>query len=172
MLRALPAARLLICNRLDNDAACVDRCLALFSHFGLRGRVDVINMSDNFGSPLDFYQHVDIALHAEPSGTVLESCRALWMGVPVIVLAGGYHAARLGASLLDAAGHTEWLAESPEEMVEIALNLGADLHALADLRGRLRDEVEGSALADVEGFARCLEDAYRNMWRTWCKDRR
>ncbi len=172
VLRALPAARLLICNRFDQDATCVDRCLELFSHFGLRDRVDVINMSDNFGSAVDFYQHVDIALHAEPSGTVVESCRALWMGVPVIALAGGHHAARLGASLLDAAGHTEWLAESPEEMVEIALKLGVDLGALADLRRRLRDEVEGSALADVEGFARCLEDTYRDMWRTWCKDRR
>ena len=171
VLRALPDARLLICNRLDQDPACVERCLELFSHFGLRGRVDVVNMAENFGSPLDFYRHVDIALHAAPCGTIVEACRALWMGVPVIALAGGHHAARLGASLLDAAGHGEWLAESPQELAEIALRLGADLGALADLRGRLRDEVEGWALADVEGFTRCLEDAYRAMWRTWCSDR-
>ncbi len=172
LLRALPGARLLICNRYDQDRGCVERCLELFSHFGLRGRVDVVDMAENFGSPVDFYHHVDIALDAAPCGTLVEACRALWMGVPVIALAGDHQAARLGASLLDAAGRGEWLAESPEEMVEIALRLGADLGALADLRGRLRDEVEGSALADVEGFTRCLEDAYRAMWRSWCKDGR
>ena len=102
---------------------------------------------------------------------MVEDCRALWMGVPVIALAGGHLAGRLGASLLHAAGHPDWLAQSAEEMVEIALRLGADLRALADLRGRLRTEVEGSALADVEGFTRCLEDAYRAMWRTWCSER-
>jgi predicted O-linked N-acetylglucosamine transferase (SPINDLY family) len=168
VLRALPGARLLICNRFDQDPACVERCLELFSHFGLRGRVDVVNMADNFSSALDFYQHVDIALSAAPCGTVVEDCRALWMGVPVIALPGGHHAARLAASLLDAAGHPEWLAQGPEEMAETARGLGADLAALADLRGRLRDEVEGSALADVAGFTRCLEDAYRAMWRNWC----
>ena len=55
-------------------------------------------------------------------------------------------------------------------MAEIALGLGTDLGALADLRGRLRAEVEGSALADVTGFTRCLEDAYRAMWRIWCAE--
>lgn len=170
-LRALPDARLLICNRLDQDPACVERCLELFSHLGLRGRVDVVNMADNFASPLDFYQHVDVALHAAPCGTVVEACRALWMGVPVIALAGGHHAERLGASLLDAAGRPDWLAQSTEEIAEIALGLGADLGALAELRGRLRAEVEGSPLGDVAGFTRCLEDAYRAMWRSWCKER-
>ena len=62
------------------------------------------------------------------------------------------------------------MAESPDKLVDIALGLGADLGALADLRGRLRDEVEGSALADVEDFTRTLEDAYRTMWRTWCQN--
>ncbi len=172
VLGALPGARLLICNQFDQDQDCVERCLELFSHFGLRGRVDVVGMAENFASALDFYQHVDIALHGAPCGTVVEACRALWMGVPVIALAGDHHAARLGASLLHAAGHDEWLAEGPEEIVKIALGLGADLGALADLRGRLRDEVQGSALSDVEGFTRCLEDAYRDMWRTWCEDAR
>jgi predicted O-linked N-acetylglucosamine transferase (SPINDLY family) len=171
VLRALPGSRLLICNRFDQDTACVERCLELFSHLGLRGRTDVLNMADNFRSEIEFYQHVDIALDASPHGAVVESCRALWMGVPVISLARGHHAARLGASLLDAAGQPDWLAQSPEALAKIALRLGSDLEALADLRRRLRDEVEGSALADVTGFTHCLEDAYRAMWRSWCKDR-
>jgi hypothetical protein len=169
-LRALPGARLLICNRLDQDQASVDRCLELFSHLGLRDRVDVVNMADNFRSGFEFYQHVDVALETSPSGAAVEACRALWMGVPVITLAGGHHAARLGASLLDAAGHPEWVAESPDDLAAIAARLGADLEGLTGLRARLRDEVGGSALADVAGFTECLEDAYRAMWRAWCAE--
>ncbi len=168
-LGALPGARLLICNRFDQDQAGIDRCLELFSHLGLRDRVDVVNMADNFRSGFEFYQHVDIALDAAPNGAVVEACRALWMGVPVIVLAGGHHAARLGASLLNAAGHRDWVAERPDDLAAIALRLGTDREGLAELRARLRDEIEHSALVDVAGFTECLEDAYRAMWRAWCK---
>ncbi|MDH3918204.1 MAG: hypothetical protein OEU25_08475 [Rhodospirillales bacterium] len=169
-LGVLPGARLLICNRFDQDQAGIDRCLELFSHLGLRDRVDVVNMVDNFRSGFEFYQHVDIALDTAPNGAVVEACRALWMGVPVIALAGGHHAARLGASLLDAAGHADWAAESPDDLAAIALRLGADRGALDGLRTRLRDEVAQSALADVAGFTECLEDAYRAMWRAWCAE--
>jgi predicted O-linked N-acetylglucosamine transferase (SPINDLY family) len=167
-LRAVPGARLLICNRLDQDQAGIDRCLELFAHLGLRDRVDAVNMADNFRSGFEFYQHVDVALETSPSGAVVEACRALWMGVPVITLAGGHHAARLGASLLHAAGHPEWVAESADDLTAIAARLGTDLEALADLRARLRDELGRSALADVAGLTECLEDAYRAMWRNWC----
>jgi predicted O-linked N-acetylglucosamine transferase (SPINDLY family) len=92
------------------------------------------------------------------------------MGVPVITLAGGHHAARLGASLLDAAGHPEWVAEGPDDLAAIAARLGTDLKGLAALRARLRDDVRRSALADVAGFTECLEDAYRAMWRAWCAE--
>ncbi len=170
-LGALPGSRLLICNRFDQDQAGIDRCLELFAHLGLRDRVDVVNMADNFRSGLEFYQHVDIALDAAPNGGVVEACRALWMGVPVIALAGGHHAARLGASLLDAAGHPDWAAESPDDVAAIALRLGADLESLAGLRARLRDEIARSALADVASFTDCLEDVYRAMWRKWCEGR-
>lgn len=169
-LGALPGSRLLICNRFDQDQAGIDRCLELFAHLGRRDRVDVVNMADNFRSGFEFYQHVDVALHAAPGGAVVEACRALWMGVPVIALAGGHHAARLGASLLDAAGHPEWVAEGPDDLAEIAAQLGADLARLADLRARLRDEVGRSALTDVAGFTECLEDAYRAMWQAWCAE--
>ncbi len=167
-LDALGGARLLICNRFDQDQAGIDRCLELFAHLGLRDRVDVVNMADNFRSEFEFYQHVDIALDALPAGAAVEACRALWMGVPVIASTGGHHAARLGASLLDAAGRPEWLAESPDDLADIARRLGTDLESLSGLRARLRDDMARSALADVAGFTACLEDAYRQMWRKYC----
>jgi predicted O-linked N-acetylglucosamine transferase (SPINDLY family) len=135
---------------------------------GLRDQVDIVNMADNFASPFEFYQHVDLALDPglEPGtgGVILENARALRMGVPLLALAGAHHARRLGASLLAAAGHPEWSAESPAELAGIAAGLAADPNRLAALRGGLRDELAAAPLTDVAGFTRDLEAAYRAMW--------
>jgi hypothetical protein len=41
--------------------------------------------------------------------------------------------------------------------------LVADLGHLADLRAGLRDKISATALCDVAGFTRALEQAYRAM---------
>jgi predicted O-linked N-acetylglucosamine transferase (SPINDLY family) len=168
VLDAVEDARLLICNRFDGDQAAIDRCLELFSNMGLRDRIDIVNMADNFATPCEFYGYVDLALDPSPCGDLVEHCRALWMGVPLITLAGDRHAARLGASLLAAAGHPEWIAESPDSLTAVAAGLAGDLDRLAALRARLRGEVAASPLADVHGFTHSLEETYRSMWQRWC----
>lgn len=170
VLDGVENARLLICNRFDRDQAAIDRCLEHFSNMGLRDQVDIVNMADNFATPFEFYDHVDLALDPSPSGDLVEQCRALWMGVPPITLAGDRHAARLGASLLAAAGHPEWIADSPAALTTIAAGLAKDLNRLAALRAGLRDEVAASPLADVGGLTRSLEATYRSMWQTWCAE--
>lgn len=168
LLRSLDRARLLICNRFDQDQSCIDRPLELFAHLGLRNRVDVVNMADNFQTEFDFYQHVDLALSNGSLGELADNCRALWMGVPLLVLSGDRHGTRLGASLVAAAGHPGWAAESAAALAALAADLSADLGRLAELRAGLREAVSRSPLADVAGFARALEQAYRAMWRDHC----
>ena len=168
VLAAVENGRLLICNRFDRDQAAIDRCLELFSNMGLRDRVDIVNMADNFVTPFEFYGHVDLALDPSSFGDLVEHCRALWMGVPLITLAGDRHAARLGASLLAAAGRPEWIAESPDALTTVASGLAGDLDRLAALRASLREEVAASPLADVHGFTQTLEEIYRSMWQSWC----
>lgn len=165
---AMGDARLLILNRFSQDQAAVDRCLEHFSNLGLRHTIDIVNMADNFSSPFEFYHHVDLALDIAPCGDVVELGRALAMGVPVVTAAGDRQAGRLGASLLTAAGHPEWVAESMAELAATAAGLAGDPKALAALRTGLRAELAASALADVAGFTATLEDAYRAMWRNFC----
>jgi len=74
-------------------------------------------------------------------------------------------ATRLGASLLTAAGCTQWIAHGAEEFGAVAATLASDIGQLAGLRQRLRDTIGVSALADVPGFTRSLEEAYRAMWQ-------
>ena len=109
ILRAAPGARLLLCNARGLDQACIDRTLDYFAHMGVRDRVDVINPEDNFRTRFEFYQHIDVALDTVPLNGTIETCRALWMGVPVLTLAGDGPGACMGASLLGALGRPEWI---------------------------------------------------------------
>jgi protein O-GlcNAc transferase len=165
MLWSQDQAAILICNRFDQDEASVQRVAGLFSHFGLRTRMDVVNMSDNFTSDFAFYDHVDIALDTGSCESLVENCRALWMGVPVIGLAGDHNGARLGASLLAGAGRADWCLGSTRELAALAGRLSEDLGKLADLRATLRDQVRRSPLGDPVGLYGALEAAYRKMWR-------
>jgi protein O-GlcNAc transferase len=89
------------------------------------------------------------------------------MGVPYVTLAGRPSVGRLGSSILEGAGHPEWIARSEEEYIEKTVALASDLPKLAALRAGLRVEMETSALMDAPAFARKVEAAYRNMFAIW-----
>jgi len=115
------------------------------------------------------YQQIDIALDPFPANGGTSSCDVLWMGVPLVTLSGERFVSRLGASLLHAVGHPEWIAHTAEEYVQIAQRLAADVPALNAIREGLRAETEASPLMDEAGFAEVFAGALRGMWREWCK---
>lgn len=168
LLCAIDGARLVICNRFDQDQAAVERIVDLFSHFGLRSRVDVVNAGENFSSEFDFYHYVDLALDLGTAGATAENCRALWMGVPLLARAGGHAATRSAVGLLGAAGHPQWCAADRAALAGVARSFAQDPARLADLRCALRDDMAASALGDAAGLTREIEAAYRAMWRAHC----
>jgi len=115
------------------------------------------------------YHRIDIALDTFPYHGTTTTCEALWMGVPVVTLAGATHASRVGVSLLESVGLGDWTADSIEDYVERAARAARDLDGLAALRAGLRAQMAASPLMDAARFARNLEDAYRRMWRRWCE---
>jgi len=117
---------------------------------------------------LELYHRLDVVLDPFPYNGHMTSLDALWMGVPVVSLAGQTPLARGGLSILTNLGLPELVAESEEEYVAIAARLASDLPRLAELRQTLRARMEASVLMDAERFARGIEGAYRAMWRQWC----
>lgn len=118
---------------------------------------------------LRLIQTVDIALDPFPMNGHTTTCDALWMGVPVVMLAGTTYATRFGGSALRNLGLEHLIATSVREYVAVAVKLASDLPALAALREQLRPRMAASALLDFQGFARHVEAAYRTMWRNWCQ---
>jgi protein O-GlcNAc transferase len=144
----------------------------LRSYFESQGidpaRLELLGLTHSHGEHLALYDRMDIALDPFPYHGTTTTCEALWMGVPVVTLAGQCHASRVGVSLLSNAGLTETIASDPDHYVRIAVSLASDLPRLADLCATLRERLRQSPLMDSSRFARDVETAYRLMWTEWC----
>ena len=111
---------------------------------------------------------MDIYLDPFPHAGHTTSMDALWMGVPLITLAGRTAVGRGGVFLLANLGLQDLIAHSEPQYVEKAITLARDLPRLAELRSILRRRLEQSPLMDPPRFARNIESIYRRMWRMWC----
>jgi predicted O-linked N-acetylglucosamine transferase (SPINDLY family) len=117
---------------------------------------------------LELYHRVDLVLETSPYNGHTTSLDALWMGVPVVSLAGDLPVSRAGLSQLSNIGMPELVARTGEEYVAIVEQWAGDLPRLARLRASLRERMKRSVLMDAPRFTRGVEQAYREMWKEWC----
>jgi predicted O-linked N-acetylglucosamine transferase (SPINDLY family) len=129
-------------------------------------RIDLLHTSHE--GNLASYNNVDISLDTFPFNGSTTSLESLWMGVPVVTLAGQTVVSRIGVAVLAPIGLSDLVARSTDEYVETAVALANDRQRLERLRGELRNRMVNSPLTDVGGFTAALEAAYRRMWRRWC----
>ena len=169
ILRTVPNTRLLLkATQYKDDEVC-KKTRHLFQEQGVSSdRLEFVSHIPSYTEHLNLYNRVDIALDTFPYNGTTTSCEALWMGVPVVTLAGESHRSRVGTSILQNIGLGEFIAESPEAYVAKTTELASNLKVLAKLRASLRDKMEHSPLTDAKQFARSLEGAYREMWKRWC----
>lgn len=114
-------------------------------------------------------RHADLLLDSFPYGAHTTASDALWMGVPVLTVAGRSFASRVGASLLRAAGLPELVAPTPADYEREAITLARDPDRIAQLKHKLAAAREGCALFDTARFTRHLEAAYAMMWARWLR---
>ena len=115
------------------------------------------------------YNRIDIALDPFPYPGGTTTCDGLWMGVPVVTLAGATAVSRAGVSILSTIGLPELIARSTDEYVSITSHLSADPARRASLRSTLRARMQSSPLMDASAFAKDFEQVIRRAWRDWCQ---
>jgi len=116
---------------------------------------------------LQLYHQIDLCLDTFPYNGHTTGLDSFWMGVPVVTLVGQRAVSRAGWCQLSNLGLGELAAQTPGQFVSIAVKLADDLPRLQELRSTLRGRMERSPLMDAPKFARSIEAAYRQMWRTW-----
>ena len=169
ILKAVPGSRILIKSKPLADEATRAHYLALFAGEGIEAdRIELISAIPLLSNHLATYGKVDIALDPFPYNGTTTTCEALWMGVPVIILCGTRHAARVGASLLTAMELTDFIAETSDGYIEMATDLAKNIERLANLRKNLRPRMAASPLCGAETFACNIETTFRDLWRRWC----
>jgi protein O-GlcNAc transferase len=161
ILRRVPGASILLKYRtLYQDPAVATHVRQAFGSLGIDGgRITFGTGALSRGEHLDMIAATDIVLDPFPYNGNTATMEALWMGVPVVSLAGSRFVGRMGTDILAKIGHNDLVARSVHEYVAIAVALAGDGPRRSGLRQRLRSDVKRSALFDAPEFARSLEDA-------------
>jgi predicted O-linked N-acetylglucosamine transferase (SPINDLY family) len=115
------------------------------------------------------YPLADLFLDTVPYGAHTTSSDAMWMGVPVLTLAGRSFASRVCGSLATSAGMSELVVYTPEDFVAKAVELGTNRPALQALRQKLQANRDTCVLFDTPLLVSKLEGLYAEMWKDFEK---
>ena len=170
VLKSVPGSRLLL--KYKNwyaQGSLQESLIKRFTTLGVgHDRVLFEASPDTLMGHLRRYEMIDIALDPFPFNGATTTFQALWMGVPVITLAGETFISRAAGSILHHVGLDDLTVDTPEAYVACARNLAGDIERLKKLRVELRGRVAASPLCDAPAYALCIEAAYLEMWRKWC----
>jgi protein O-GlcNAc transferase len=168
VLHAIPEAKLLFEDRHIEDGETHRRIISVLRSVGIdERRFDFIPYIGGHERHMKLYNRLDIALDTIPFNSVTTAFDALWMGVPLITLAGDWMGGMLAGSFLKALGHPEWIAHSHDEYVSIVYVLARDVQKRKQLRATQRLRMAAGELCDGAGLARSLEDAIEAMYDAW-----
>lgn len=163
ILQSTPNSRLRLKWKSLNDEATRQFVKEQFQQQGIEpDRIECRGWSSH-PEMLSEYGDVDIALDPFPFSGGLTSCDALYMGVPIVTLAGKLPISRQTASFLHAMGKNDWIANTIEDYVRIAVTLAEQVTSLTETRQGLRVEMMSSDLGDAKRFASSVDQAITSL---------
>jgi protein O-GlcNAc transferase len=170
VLNAVPDSRLFLKYQQLGEASVRQGTRERFAAHGIKPERLILEAYVPRTNYLAAYQRVDIGLDPFPFPGGTTTAEALWMGIPVLTLAGERFLSRQGVGLLMNAGLPDWIATDTRDYLARAVSHASDLQRLASLRRGLRKQVLDSPVFDAPRFARHFEAALREMWRKWCSE--
>jgi predicted O-linked N-acetylglucosamine transferase (SPINDLY family) len=166
ILRLTPSSRMVLgaINEVDQPGLA-----SLFAHCGIssdrltfHGRMAQVDY-------LALHQTVDLCLDTFPFGGGATTAQAAWMGIPTVSLMGDSAAGRFGAAEMLHLGLESFVAQSPDEFIEVACHWAARVNDLDNVRSKLRDRFVASPLGQYAQFAANMAGLLRAVWHRWCR---
>jgi predicted O-linked N-acetylglucosamine transferase (SPINDLY family) len=159
ILRRNPRARLLIVARGGQNPRLQKIIVDEFTTRGAAASQVRVSPFVTTAEFLELLKQIDVALDPFPYGGGTTTFQCLWMGIPVVTLAGRTALSRNAIGPLTHAGLGDLVATSPSSYADIADGLGKDERRLEHERSTLRDRMRDSLVMDGAAFARSFEGA-------------
>lgn len=170
LLASLPGSKLLLKARQLGEQQVQESVYERFARFGItRERLSLLPPSDR-KSYLETYRQIDIALDPFPYTGGTTTVEALWMGVPVLTLAGDSLLSRQGVGMLSNVGITDWIAVDIDDYIAKAITHAKNPECLALLRKSLRQKLISSPLCNAQLFCHHFTNTLRDIWEQHCEE--
>lgn len=167
VLHKVPNSKLLLKAREFDEGRLREKYLRKFASNGINASRIQISGSQPHREYLEEYRKVDILLGTFPYNTATTCLDGLWMGVPEVSLQGEMLVSRISGCYHHKLGLDDFIANTPEEFVEKAVDWANRLDELSEIRRTLRGRVETCPMMDPAAFTKCYEDALRDVWNRW-----
>ena len=164
LLRTVPSSRLLLLSPAGSSRQWVERVVV---ECGIApDRIEHVSRRPRHAICSNSFIESTSRSNTLPYNGHTTSLDSLWMGVPVITMAGKTIVGRAGVSELKNVGLTEFIAPDTDEFVRVAAALAGDIERLKALRSSLRTRMEQSPLMDGKRFAHNFVERFtRDLWR-------
>jgi predicted O-linked N-acetylglucosamine transferase (SPINDLY family) len=164
ILQKRPGARILVLVYVMNDEEAQALLLPRLERLGLPTDRFLLSGRLSLEEFMALGAVADVALDTSPTSGGTTTLHTLWMGLPVVTLAGNEAIQGYTASLLAALDLSKWVAVDADDYVNIALKLMDDAAALRQHRHDIRDKMRQSALMDYTARTAEIERSFRLMW--------
>ncbi len=173
ILSDVPGSVLLLRNTALASQGNLSFVLSLFEKYNVSPERLILRGPAPHYRFLQTYDEIDLALDTFPYNGGTTTTEAIWQGVPVVTYWGDRWVSRTSASLLRAANLDQFVGNSLEDYVWLAVRLGNASETparLAELRCNMRSSLRDSAVCDTTAFTRNMEQLYTQMiehkWKT------
>ena len=167
ILKKVENSRLLLKHRALDSNDQRDHISSAFSKAGIsRDRIIYRGFTSSREDYLNVYNEIDIALDPFPFGGGTVSYEALWMGVPVLTIAGSKIMERLSGSLMYQLDLKKWVLKSKGQYISTAEFMANDINSLSILRQNLRMKAQNT-IFNAKKYTLELEDALEQAWRNY-----
>ncbi|MEN9843793.1 MAG: hypothetical protein RLZZ612_1622 [Pseudomonadota bacterium] len=109
------------------------------------------------------YDEIDIILDTYPFNGGTTTCFAVYMGVPVVSLAGNSLLSRMGLSILNNLNASHLIARTDEEYIHKAIELSQNVNYLKEFKKSARSLMQKTALGNGKLFAFQFESIIQDL---------
>ena len=139
------------------------RLKQLFEKNDVLESVEFINKVPEFKKHLENYNNIDIALDTFPYNGVTTSFEAIWMGVPVLTMAGYNFNSRCGESINKNLGMEQLIAKDEDDYVQKVSNLTNNYQDYINLRKSIFHNAIKSPLFNIRDYSKNFFEALKEI---------